>query len=71
MTNDALLQELKFRAMTALRRRLLGATHPALAEQALRDEQQLMDDTEALDEHPDDYDGPCYCAECRSYLADS
>ena len=71
MKNDALLQELKFRAMTALRRGLLGATNPALAEQARRDEQQLMDDTEALDEHPDDYDGPCYCAECRSYLADS
>ena len=71
MTDDALLQELNFRAMAAARRALLGTTNPALAEQALRDEQQLMEDTEALDEHPDDYDGPCCCAECRSYLADS
>ena len=21
------------------------------------------------DEHPEDYDGPCFCATCRSYMA--
>ena len=27
----------------------------------------LLRFTEALDEHPDGYEGSCACAECRSY----
>ena len=69
--SSALLEELNFRAAMVARRVTLGATNPALAQQAQRDEQQLLDDTEALDEHPEGYDGPCFCATCRSYLADS
>jgi hypothetical protein len=26
--------------------------------------------TEGLEEHPDFWDGPCYCATCRSYAND-
>ncbi len=30
----------------------------------------LLKLTESLDEHPDDYDGPCWCKTCQSYAAD-
>ena len=41
-----------------------------LRRQARRDERQLLRDTEGMDEHPEGYDGPCACAECRSYHAE-
>jgi hypothetical protein len=28
----------------------------------------LMSLTEQEEEHPEDYDGPCWCALCRSYV---
>jgi hypothetical protein len=29
--------------------------------------EELMLMTEYVEEHPEDYDGPCFCALCRSY----
>jgi hypothetical protein len=35
----------------------------------LRDEnEQLLSLSMNLDEHPDDYDGPCLCKSCQSYI---
>jgi hypothetical protein len=35
----------------------------------LRDENaQLLSLSMNLDEHPDDYDGPCLCKSCQSYI---
>lgn len=28
---------------------------------------ELMKKTEAEEEHPEDYDGPCWCQLCQSY----
>lgn len=67
MENEELLNELNLRASIIARRHTLGETDAAMAEQARRDEQQLLADTEALDEHPDGYDGPCCCKTCMSY----
>jgi hypothetical protein len=67
MENEALLNELNARATIIAKRHKLGKKDAVMAEQARRDEQQLLADTEALDEHPDGYDGPCYCKTCMSY----
>ena len=31
------------------------------------DNKQLLELSENLDEHPEDYDGPCLCQLCKSY----
>lgn len=67
MENEALLNELNARASIIAKRHKLGETDAAMAEQAMNDEQRLLADTEALDEHPDGYDGPCACKTCMSY----
>lgn len=36
----------------------------------LVNEAQLVAITEGLGEHPEDWDGPCMCADCRSYAAE-
>lgn len=67
MEDEALLNELTARASIIAMRHKLGKSDPAMEEQAVKDEQQLIADTEALDEHPDGYDGPCCCKTCASY----
>lgn len=57
-----LTAELNLRAGITAHRRNSG-----MAEQADRDEAELLAITRTLDEHPDDYDGPCECASCMSY----
>lgn len=43
-----------------------------VADSQMLDRLQALDGfielTEKLDEHPDNYDGPCMCALCRSYV---
>jgi hypothetical protein len=60
--SDELLNELRLRASIISHRRAAG-----MAEQADRDEAELLEITRVLDEHPDDYDGPCECRTCLSY----
>lgn len=62
MEDQALLYELNTRAQIAANRRAAGMTA-----QADQDDEQLLDITRGLDEHPDDYDGPCECRTCMSY----
>ena len=62
--------ELQHRAKIASYRK--ASSDAALRAQGKRDEESLLDDTRALDEHPlcDDgemYDGPCECRECLGY----
>jgi hypothetical protein len=38
-----------------------------MTKQVIRDEEELLDITYTFDEHPEDYDGPCLCQECRKY----
>lgn len=65
-----LTEELNFRATLTAQRFALGATDPAMRRQARRDERHLLRDTSAMDEHPEGYEGPCACGECRSYHAE-
>ena len=62
-----LTEELGFRAQSLVARSEIAKTNPAMAEQVERDEAELLAITECLDEHPDGYDGPCYCRDCASY----
>lgn len=59
----SLLDELNFRASILAHRRSV----PELATQADEDERQLLDTTAIMDEHPEGYEGPCWCAGCRAY----
>jgi hypothetical protein len=60
-----LTEELNARAgITAYR---LSSSDPALHEAGARDERELLDITRNLDEHPEGYEGPCWCTTCRSY----
>jgi hypothetical protein len=47
---------------------LSGGTPSACQWQIERD--QLLEMTRSLDEHPEDYDGPCACQLCRTYGKD-
>jgi len=58
-------EELSSRAQTAAYRQ--SCLDPALRAAGLRDEAELLEITEILDEHPEGYEGPCICAVCRSY----
>lgn len=62
LAQAGLLSELRMRAAIVAHRFASGMT-----EQARRDEAELLGITRALDEHPDDYDGPCECQTCLSY----
>lgn len=51
-------------------RRVIGAVHgPEILDYANL-AQHLEDLTSRLDEHPEDYDGPCWCRLCMSYGAE-
>lgn len=58
----SLLVELNYRAAHLDFLRIEGH-----AEAVKRNEDELLDITQCLDEHPDGYDGPCLCAMCCSY----
>lgn len=58
-------EELTERAKIAAARQ--ASIDPAVREAGLRDERELVGVTESLDEHPEGYEGPCMCADCRSY----
>ena len=51
-------------------RRVIGAIHgPEILDYAEL-AQCLEDLTSKMDEHPEGYDGPCWCALCKSYGAE-
>lgn len=58
-------EELTWRAKIAAARQ--DSIDPAVREAGLRDERNLLEITESLGEHPEGYDGPCMCADCRCY----
>jgi hypothetical protein len=64
---EGVRQELILRAKIHAHRATLIDAVPGMREQYRRDEQELIDITATLDEHPDGYDGPCWCAVCQSY----
>lgn len=66
--NEALTAELRLRAsIHAHRSELARNGVSGMAEQVARDEAELLAITECLDEHPEDFDGPCACGVCLSY----
>lgn len=49
------------------RMRVLRAWHVQKAGNYIVTLDELLAITERLDEHPDNWDFPCHCADCRSY----
>jgi hypothetical protein len=60
-----ILEELKFRYEFAIRR--IKNKNKEIHEAGIRDLDELLEITSCMDEHPDEWDGPCYCKMCKSY----
>ena len=60
--------ELRLRAQIIERR--LASGNAELRAAGQRDLDELLEITRAMDEHPDEYDGPCECGTCAGYMAE-
>lgn len=63
---DALERQFGFRAGSAIRTLRIAASR---LEDMQKEQAEFIRTTREWTEHPEEYDGPCECADCRFYAA--